>query len=230
MAITVQCSCGKRMGVGDGLAGKSVRCPQCGQSVFVTAAAPAAGKAGAKPASKGEATPSFYISPGKIVALVILAVLILSGAIFYYGPVKVWNQWEAIGPQAGEDVTDVLTFALQSVLSERGEWDPSKSHRIPQVEGEVMFFRPGIVMSMPEKVRFEGKSNQGGFTGTFNTKTREIEADVLFGGMSFAGMVDLAKATDKFHMTGRRGADGQPQAEVAGKKLKIVYREKKEDE
>ena len=35
MAISVQCACGKRTSVVDALAGKTIRCPACGNSVFV---------------------------------------------------------------------------------------------------------------------------------------------------------------------------------------------------
>jgi hypothetical protein len=80
-------------------------------------------------------------------------------------------------------------------------------------------------MSMPEKVAFFGKSNQGDFKGYYHPASGEIEADVAYGGISFAGAVDLARATGKFHMTGRM-ANGFPQAEVNGTPIKIVWPEK----
>ena len=43
--------------------------------------------------------------------------------------------------------------------------------------------------------------------------------------MTFAGAVDLAKATDTFHMTGRM-VKGFPQAEVNGTPIKILWPEK----
>src|SRR5690242_20267807 len=33
--MNVRCGCGKRMGVSDAMAGKSVRCPDCGEKIFV---------------------------------------------------------------------------------------------------------------------------------------------------------------------------------------------------
>lgn len=216
------------MGVGDGLAGKTITCPKCKGSIFVTPAAPAGGKASA-PAKGSKASPGVYISTGKIVMLAVAAIVLVMGILFFIGPMRVWNQWEAMGEKASDDVNDVLTFALQAYLSEQGDYDPSKAHHTPTVEGDVTFFRPFLAMSMPEKVKFEGKSNQGDFNGYYNTTNGEIEADMAFGGYSFAGMVNISKSTGKFHLTGRK-KNGQAEAEVDGKKLKIVYPEKKDED
>ncbi|MGD0768119.1 MAG: hypothetical protein ABSB42_07990 [Tepidisphaeraceae bacterium] len=221
MPINVQCSCGKRMGLSDALAGKMIKCPACGDAIHVPAAAgPAAGK---KPAAK-PGGPAVYVSKGKIVALVSLVIVFILGIMFYRGPVRVWHQWEDVGPKAQADVTDVLTFGLQAYLSENGMYNPASPHAGPSVDS-VSFFRPTLVMSMPEKVAFFGKSNQGDFKGYYHPASGEIEADVAYGGISFAGAVDLARATGKFHMTGRM-ANGFPQAEVNGTPIKIVWPEK----
>jgi len=186
------------------------------------AAAPAGGR---KPIKKEKASPTVYISTGKIVGLVTLGLLLTLGLMFYFGPVRVWHQWEDVGPKAHDDVSDVITFGLQAYLSQQGDFDPTDSHGAPSVDGNVSFFRPTLVMSMPEKVRFFGKSSQGDFTGYYHPSNGEIEADVSYGGMTFAGAVNLAKSTGQFHMTGRM-ANGFPQAEVNGTPIKVVWPKK----
>lgn len=220
MPITVQCSCGKRMGLSDALAGKTIKCPACGDPIHVTAAPPL--PAGRKPAKKQNAAPAIYISKGKIIAASSLAIGLILGLMFYFGPVRVWNQWENIGGKAGDDVSSVISFGLQAYLSQQGDYNPRSAHNAPAVDGPVSFFRPTLVMSMPEKVTFFGKSTQGDFKGQYNTRTGDIEADVAYGGMTFAGAVDLAKATGKFHMTGRM-SNGFPQAEINGTPITIVW-------
>jgi hypothetical protein len=225
MPITVECSCGKRMSVSNALAGKTIKCPACGDRMEVSAAPPSPG--GRTPAKKRSAGPAIYISKGKIIALVSLAVGLALGLTFYFGPVRVWNQWENIGGKASDDVSNVITFGLQAYLSQQGAFDPMNAHGAPAIDGPVNFFRPTLVMSMPDKVRFFGKSTQGNFIGFYYPKTGEIEADVAYGGMTFAGAVDLAKATNQFHMTGRM-ANGFPQAEVNGNPIKILWPDKKD--
>jgi hypothetical protein len=222
MAITVQCGCGKRTSVADALAGRNVRCSACGNGIAVPMAAASTGKAAAKKQSSG---PKFYISTGKIVMASILVILMVCGLLFYFGPMSVWHQWEQMGTKASDDVNDIIGFGLQAYLSTHGEYDPSKSHNTPSVQGDVIFFRPTMVMSMPEKVHFQGKSNQGDYSGSYSTTTGEIEADVSYGGYSVAGLVDVSKPTGSFHMIGRK-VDGHPEAEVDGKKIVIVYPKK----
>jgi hypothetical protein len=224
MPISMQCSCGKRMSVSDALAGKRVKCPACGDVLSVTAApAPVAGRVAVK---KPAVSPAIYVSKGKIVGVITLLICAGIGCVLYFGPYRVWNQWEEIGPKAGGDVSDVISFGLQAYLSTNGVYDPSKSSG-PSVDGNVSFFRPTLVLSMPEKVKFFGKSSQGDFTGWYNTQTGDIEADVAFGGMTFAGAVTLANSVGKFHMTGRMQG-GFPQAEVNGTPIKIVTPPKEE--
>lgn len=226
MAINVQCSCGKRMGVSDALAGRTIKCPACGDPLEV-GSAPAA-PVGKTRAKKSSDSPAIYVSKGKIIALVSLAIALILGLMFYYGPVRVWNQWEGLGDKAGDDVSNVISFGLQAYLSQIGAYNPRDSHQMPSVDGHVSFFRPTLVMSMPEKVKFFGKTTQGDFVGYYNTRTGDIEADVAFGGMTFGGAVTLAKSTNSFHMTGRM-ANGFPQAEVNGTPIKVVWPEKKDE-
>lgn len=223
MPITVTCSCGKKLTVGDGLAGKTLNCPKCGNGVFVSAAPQASS---ARP--KKDVTPKVTVSPGTILFVSIGAILTICALTFYFGPMKVWNQWEALGSKAQDDVHSVVTFGLQAYLSEQGGYDPGKAHHTPTVEGDITFFRPTLAMSMPDRVPFLGKTNQGDFKGYYYPATGNVEADVDFGGQAFAGMVNLSKSTGQFHMTGRM-KDGHAVAESGGKELKLVYR-KTDDE
>jgi hypothetical protein len=90
----------------------------------------------------------------------------------------------------------------------------------PHADGPVVFLPPIMSFSMPQWIVFRGKTTQGNFVGKYNPKTGDVEAVVEYGGYSFAGMVDIAKATGKFNMTGRM-ANGFPQAEIDGKPIQI---------
>jgi len=226
MAISVLCSCGKRLGLSDALAGRTIKCPACGEPLLVTGSTQSAAKA---PTKKQSASPAIYISTGKIVALVSVAMVVGLGMMFYFGPMRVWNQWENIGGQARSDVSDVIAFGLQAYLSQNGMFDPNDIHGAPSVDENVNFFRPTLAMSMPEKVLFFGKSSQGDFKGYYHPSSGDIEADVNYGGKTFAGAVNLARATGQFHMTGRM-VKGFPQAEVNGTPINIVWPEKKKEE
>ncbi|MGA3066857.1 MAG: hypothetical protein ABSF29_08430 [Tepidisphaeraceae bacterium] len=230
MPITVQCTCGKRFGVGDFLAGKTVKCTACGEPVFVAAAGGAAGKSrGKSPGkvlSKEQAqiqTPAIYLSKGKIVFLSILAGIGLLVFIFKIGPLRVNSQWQAMQPKVDGDVRSVISFGLQAYESQSGLYDPNFQHMVPVASDHCVFiFEPLFCFTMPEKIVFRGKSNQGDYMGTYDTQTGEVEADVYYGGYSVAGLIDIAKPTGMFHMTGRI-SNGFPQAESNGQKLQIIY-------
>jgi hypothetical protein len=225
MAIHAQCSCGKSISVADALAGKTIRCPACGKGIALGAPTPAAvaKQTIAKKKLTGVgAAPVVYISIGKILTFIVLAIVVTLGILFAIGPMRVWNQWEVIGPKASDDVKDVISFALQAEMSQQGMYNPSKAEHEPVVEGDVLFYRPLLTMSMPDQVRFEGKSNEGPFIGTYNPHNGEIDADVAYGGYSFAGLVDITKAPYHFHMTGRE-VNKQISAESNGQSLQIVY-------
>jgi DNA-directed RNA polymerase subunit RPC12/RpoP len=55
MSIVAQCECGKRMKVADGMSGRSVRCPGCGEAVLVPAGPPVMAAVAAQPAEDAEA-------------------------------------------------------------------------------------------------------------------------------------------------------------------------------
>jgi len=230
--MNVKCGCGKRMVVSDALAGKSVRCSACGEMIFCQADknAPPSAK-GARPSSKGakpgspaaaksQNDASMYVSPGMIIAGVVVAILLLVGLIFYFGPVRVGHQWDAIDMQARNTVMNVVTYALKAKLSEEGEYDPA--HHSPAIErSDLTFDRPLLAMSLPKRIRFDGKSNNGGFTGYYDTETGEVEADVECGGYTVAGMVNLKKPTNQFHMTAKE-VNNDPVVQIEGKPAKII--------
>jgi DNA-directed RNA polymerase subunit RPC12/RpoP len=219
MAIA-QCSCGKRTTVSDVMANRSIRCGACGSQVFVKAPAAPTGEAAVK--KRKNEVPLVYMSREKVILLVSAAAIFLAGLIFMLGPVRVWRNWQAMEPKANGDVSDTITFALQAYLSENGMYNPNNTHMTPAVQGPAEFFSPFFAMTMPNSVIFHGKTSQGNFMGLYNPNTGEIEADIAYGGLSFAGLVDLRKATDKIHITGRYN-NGSPQAEINGTPLHIVY-------
>jgi hypothetical protein len=233
MAITVQCTCGKRMGVSDALAGKTIRCSACGQGVFVAPGAAPAAPTGKKPGNTAyknasgktvtkyaASSPTVYISKGKIIGLSVIGGIVLLIFLAIVGPVHTYQKWEAMEPQANADVSDIISFGIQAYLSNQGDYDPKMQHMSPHVDGPVVFLPPIMSMSMPQWIVFRGKTTQGNFVGKYSPGSGEVQAEVEYGGYSFGGMVDIAKATGKFNMTGRM-ASGFPQAEVDGNPIKI---------
>jgi DNA-directed RNA polymerase subunit RPC12/RpoP len=212
-----QCSCGKRTSVSDALVGNYINCPRCGASVLVAGAPKPDSKASAK-----KELPAIHISPGM---MRLIQVLIIGGVIttvIRLGPVRVHNQWDAMGPKAEGEVEDVVSFAIQAYLSEQQLYNPRKSLGRPSVDGGVNFVIPIWALTMPEKLKFFGLTQQGRFVGYYHTGTGEIEADIAYGGRTVGGLLVAVRATDQFHITGR-DVNGSPQAEVDGTPLTIVY-------
>src|SRR5688572_20912477 len=236
MPISVVCQkCGKALKVKDEWMGKRATCPGCG-STFIVGAATPPGKTAFNPNAAQQAKQQreaaagkFSISPS-IVLSVIAGVVVIGGIIaFISGPKKVWNQWEALGDNPENDVTSVISYALQCHMSETGEYNPRKGRNTPQAN-EVMFFRPGFVMSMPDDVDFKGKSTEGEFKGIYHPKTGEVEADVETGGTALpvTGVI-VSKGTGKIKVTGRI-KNSKVEAEVNGKKAQIIMPPKRDDD
>jgi hypothetical protein len=216
MAITVQCSCGKRTAVSDALAGKSIRCPACGEGVFVAASAPAPGRAGAKGKQAG---PGFELSGGQKVALWVIGILLVLGGGFYAGPVRVWQQWSALEPKASQNIQDLVIDSLNQHMKDEDP-DPMTRRRKPSVERhDITFFTP-MALTMPQKVGFIGKSNQGTFSGDYNPRTGEVDATVSYGGFTVGGLVDVGKPRGTFHLVGRV-VDSKREFEIDGKKTEV---------
>ena len=96
MAVTAVCGCGKRTVLGDVMAGRTIRCGQCGRDVTVPggAAKPAAGGKGG-PVAKGSpaagkakaAGPAVAVSPTLVIGGGIGAVVLAAALALYFGPV-----------------------------------------------------------------------------------------------------------------------------------------------
>ena len=243
MPITVTCTCGKSLKVRDELIGKRVKCPACGNAFPVTPVANAPAGATvfnptAAAAAKGKretaASRGISISWGPIIGIAALVLVGIGITMFILGPKKVWNQWEEIGDQAQYDVIDVVTRALQAHASKEGLYNPRKGTG-PQAS-EVMFFRPTMVMSMPDQVHFKGQSNLGPFEGDYNPHKREVKCEVAIGGgIGIPGSGGKKSRGDVIKVTGRRPKDPKTgadvtKAEVNGKDAVIIMPPVSEDE
>lgn len=215
MAIKVQCACGKRTVVSDALAGRMMRCPGCGNEVLAAASVPGGGRGGGKNPKAG---PAFELSGGQKIAIGAVGALIAIGCAFYFGPMRVSNQWSDLQPKATQDVQDLVIDSLRQHMKEEDP-DP-RTHRFqPTVEShDVTFMQPYLAFSMPDEIGFLGKSNQGTFGGNYNTRTREVDATVSYGGYTVAGMVDIGRPKGTFHLHGRM-VNGKPEMEMDGKKI-----------
>lgn len=215
MGINVLCGCGKRTMVSDALIGKMMRCPGCGNEVAVVAGGAAKGKRGGKAQQAG---PAFELSSGQKMLVGVGIVLILLGAGFFFGPMRVWSQWSDVKTKATQNVQDLVIDSLREKMKEE-VLDPMAHRRQPVVESsDLSFFEPYLAFSMPETVAFIGKSNQGTFSGNYNVRTGEVDATVSFGGYSVAGLVDVKRPTGNFHLVGRM-VNGKPEMEIDGKKV-----------
>jgi hypothetical protein len=180
MAVSVVCdNCGKRLNVRDELVGKKVKCPAC-KTAFTASPSGALkvkkvekGKSGAVAISWG-----FISMIGLGVGVVLLVLLII------FGPVRAKNQWDPMAAKAEADVRDVLERGFGQIYNVQMLWD--------------MF-----VFGLPEKIRFKGTTPEGEYTGTYNTKTLEVEADVEVGGHTVPGLDYAHKhGTSKVHING----------------------------
>jgi hypothetical protein len=180
-----------------------------GATVFnPTAAAAAKGK-------RESAAGTVSIAWGPIIAIAALVLVGIGITMFIMGPKKVWNQWEEIGEQAQYDVIDVVTRGLQSHLSREGLYNPRKGNTTSPQATEVMFFRPTMVMSMPDQVHFKGQSNMGPFEGDYNPHKREVECELAIGGgAGIPGTGGKKAKGDVIKITGRKLKDPKTGADV----------------
>lgn len=230
MPVTVSCSCGKQLKVKDELIGKRVRCPACGTTFPVTAAGNAPAGATvfnptAAASAKGRreaAVGKISISWGPIIGVGALVLVAIGVGAFLMGPKKVWNQWEEIGDQAKYDVTDIVNRGLQAHLSKHGMYNPRKGNTTSPQVTDVMFFRPTMVMSMPDKVDMNGMTNHGPFKGSYNPHKREVDCEMAIGGgVGIPGSGGKKYEGEKIRITGRVTAAGMT-AEVDGKNAVLV--------
>jgi len=88
------------------------------------------------------------------------------------------------------------------------------------VIGGGFYFGP-VALTVPQKVAFIGKSNQGTFSGHYKTRTGEVDATVSYGGYSVAGMVDIRRPQGTFHLVGRV-VNGKREFEIDRKKTEMI--------
>jgi hypothetical protein len=132
---------------------------------------------------------------------------------------RVSGQWQEMDRKARNSVMNVITYAIKARLSEDGEYDPA--HHAPAIESsDLIFDRPMLTMSLPSKIHFVGKSNNGGFDGYYNTENGEVEADVEAGGYTVAGLVSLKKPSAQFHMVGHE-VNNDPVVQIDGRTVQI---------
>jgi DNA-directed RNA polymerase subunit RPC12/RpoP len=220
MGIDFQCGCGKQIGVANTMAGRFVRCPQCDGDVLVPkTSARAGGKSAASPArKKPAAAPSVVISPTLVTAGIIGGVLAIIVLALYLGPWRVGNQWAAMNSRANDEVTDVIDYALQAYDSQHPDFNSKIIHAPPQLQGPASFIPPMMAFTMPANIIFLGKTSRGNYTGTWDTTTGEVVANIETNGWTIGGLADARKASNTIRITGRE-KDGKVSAEMDGQPL-----------
>jgi hypothetical protein len=209
------------MALSDALAGRTIRCSKCSGEVLVPEQSSSVSAASQRNMAN-RATPSVQVSPVLLMAGTAGMIVLVIVLALYFGPWAVGKKWEAMSGTANSQVTDVVQFAIQAYESEHGMYDVADSHLAPETEGPAVFVPPMMAFNMPARIIFSGKTNQGSYIGTYDTRTGEIIADIQIGGYSVAGLVDVKKATGNIHITGRE-KDSKVEAEINGQPLKIVF-------
>lgn len=227
--ISINCpSCGALLKIPADRAGKLGKCPGCMNTFTVPggpggpAAAgavrlPGTSKSGAAPRKE---TSSFTISPTLITFGTIFLLVAAGIMTFVWGPLRVKGEWEKMEPAARDVSEDVIARGLDCYLSANQMLDVSKGTHLSATQN-FLFSAPLMSMSMPDKVKFEGTSTQGAFTGSYHTKTGEVEADAEVGGTVLLSGVITRHGSTKIHLTGRM-TDGKLTVEVDGQPGQIV--------
>jgi hypothetical protein len=228
MGINVQCGCGKQIGVADVMEGRFVHCPACDGDVLVVRKTSSPNRKGAAaPARKGKSTPArnkqntaptVVISPTLITAGIIGGVILLLCLGFYLGPYRVESNWTAMSSRANDEVTDVISYALLAYDSQHPDFSLKGIHAPPQMQGDASFVPPMMAFTMPANIIFLGKTSRGNYTGTWNTSTGEVVAEIETNGWTIGGLADARKATNQIRITGRE-KDGKVTAEMDGAPL-----------
>ncbi len=151
--------------------------------------------------------PTRFAISGKMIML-IAAFIVIPTVIWIVkaGPVHARDQWQAIGPQADDDIKDVVNKALadqenaglKSLAESLGDGaDVSKFRpKYTPTVGTLLVDAPTIMWSVPEKVPFQarigqylavgisaaGKPQLMNVHGFYYTKTRRVEAEVEMNG------------------------------------------------
>jgi len=192
MAISVVCdNCGKRLNVKDELVGKKVKCPSC-KTAFT---ASPSGALRVKKVEKGKSSGAVAISWG-FVSMIALGVAGVGFVlVIVFGPVRAKNQWDPMAAKAESDIRDVVQRGLEVQMERSNLWSPGDKGQAPTVH-EVQMLWDMMVMSLPEHIKFKGTTTEGAYTGTYNTKTLEVNAEMELGGHVVAGTGAIPGADD----------------------------------
>lgn len=188
-------TCNQPVVVGDGMAGKMVRCPHCGTRFLASAVR---GRVKAPKEREG----GVQVPWGLIVKIGIVVLVIGTALAVYFGPVRVSREYNELAPKAEAQIKDVLARGLEYHLAEIGTYDPTKPRAGPQVH-TLTVMRPTLVMSMPQYLQFRGTTGEGEFTGKYDTRTGQITSDVEIGGVVIPGVDEARRhGTTKIKVTG----------------------------
>ena len=191
MAISVICeTCGKRLNVKDELIGKKLKCPAC-KNPFT---ASPSGAIRVKKAEKGKSA-KVSISWGFIAMIAGAVAVVGLIVVIVFGPVRAKKEWDPMSAKAQSDINDVVERGLQVAMERKGEWHQGDKGQAPTVH-DVLMLWDMMVMGLPEHIKFRGTTSEGEFTGTYNTKTLEINADVELGGHVVAGTGEAQRHGD----------------------------------
>ena len=182
MPILITCTCGKRFPVGEGQAGKYVLCPGCGQSCLASVLGRKVGQ--------GEKTkpPAVTIAWGPILKIGGIVAVVALVLIIYLGPMQVYKQYDAIYGAAHDDIGDVTVRGLEYATSSGMFGDPKSLRKYTPGIHDTMIYRPVMAMRMPEELAFSGQSTEGGFKGTYNTRTHVVTNVADVGQLSLPGV------------------------------------------
>jgi hypothetical protein len=227
--LSVNCpSCGKVLRVPGDRAGKLAKCPGCMNTFTVPGGSGGPAAAGAvrlpgqgRPGAAGPRKESTLAVSPTLVTFGAVALVVVGGILaFVWGPLAVKGEWERMEPAARDVSEDVVVRGLDAYLSANQMIDPSKGREMSGTRN-FMFSPPLMVMSMPERVKFDGTSTQGMFKGFYHPRTGEVEADVEVGGTVLPSGVTVRHGGTIIHVTGRE-KEGKLSVEVDGKPGEIV--------
>jgi hypothetical protein len=183
MPIPIQCSCGFRGSARDDAAGKSLKCPTCGERIAIPVPAGAARTPGAymnypaskRPPAEGKQS-KVELSPGMKI-LIALAIIIPALIIWAkMGPMAAMAKLDALYEPLDSAIHDTVNRSLQDRHKKAGD-KMEKPWEIPQVKN-VVIDKPVMPFRMPDHVDFQGTSTEGKYWGTYYVATKKIKAKV----------------------------------------------------
>ncbi len=225
MPTLTQCpGCGKLLKTNDELLGKKIKCPGCGEAYVAKAKGYQTANQKAVAAKQGG---GLHISPAIAVLLSLLIIIPTIMAVWYFGPGAARTAWSKQEPEATDEVTDMVAYVLQVYVAELDLGEGVLVNMDTKVIG-AGFFYPTFAFTVPEKIAFVGTSKQGQFTGFYHPATREIEADIDFGGAALELVGVTRKPKSQIHATGRE-IKGTLTAEIDGKPAVMPQPKPKKD-